>query len=106
MRAIWCGESAGMFRHRYRLAECMDCGMECVLRRRVPRHELHLVLTIGTLGLWAPCWLITLFAARWEPWRCTDCRRPQAEGLEEEETVHSAQCIVRAPSRRELRTVH
>jgi hypothetical protein len=34
-------------------------------------------LAIGTLGFWVPCWIITLIAARWEPWRCTDCGRPQ-----------------------------
>jgi hypothetical protein len=51
--------------------------MESVLRRRVPRHERHLVLTLGTLGLWGLCWIITMIAARWEPWRCTDCQQPQ-----------------------------
>ena len=76
-----------MFRNRYRLGECRDCGTECVLRRRVPRHEFHLVLTIGTLGLWGLCWIITLIGAHWEPWRCTDCRRPQDEEVEEEEMV-------------------
>jgi len=80
-----------MFRNRYRLGECRDCGTECVFRRRVPRHELHLVLTIGTLGLWGLCWIITLFAARWEQWRCTDCRLPQ---VEDEGTVSRAQCSV------------
>ncbi|MEP6668528.1 MAG: hypothetical protein ABJF10_05210 [Chthoniobacter sp.] len=67
-----------MFRNHYRRGECRDCGTECVLRRRVPRHELHLALTIATVGFWGFCWIITVIAARWEPWRCTDCRRPQA----------------------------
>jgi hypothetical protein len=66
-----------MFRKHYRLGQCTGCGTESVLRRRVPRHEVHLALTICTLGLWGPCWLITKIAARWEPWRCTRCRRLQ-----------------------------
>jgi len=48
-------------------------------RRRVPRHEVHLVLTVLTLGLWGICWIITLIAARSEPWRCRECRRPQPD---------------------------
>jgi hypothetical protein len=53
----------------------------------VPRHELHLALTIATLGFWGPCWFITWLAARWEPWRCTDCRRPQENPFPKEEAV-------------------
>ncbi|MDR3405994.1 MAG: hypothetical protein P4L99_26145 [Chthoniobacter sp.] len=71
-----------MFRNHYRRGECRDCGPDCVLRRRVPRHELHLALSVATMGLWGFCWIITMIAARWEPWRCTDCRRPQ-EGTPE-----------------------
>ncbi len=56
-----------------------------MLRRRVPRHELHLALTIATMGFWGFCWIITVIAARWEPWRCTECRRPQAGDPECEE---------------------
>jgi hypothetical protein len=40
---------------------------------------VHLVLTVLTLGLWGPCWIITAVAARFEPWRCRECRRPQPE---------------------------
>jgi hypothetical protein len=36
-------------------------------------------LTIATLGLWGFCWAITIIAARWEPWRCRECRKPQAD---------------------------
>lgn len=68
-----------MFRNHYRLGECRDCGTERVLRRRVPRHEVHLVLTIVTLGFWGLCWVITAIAARWEAWRCRECHRPQED---------------------------
>ena len=73
--APWCI----MFRNHYRLAECRECGTECVQRRRVPRHEMHLGLTVLTLGVWGVCWIITLIAARWEPWRCRRCHRVQPE---------------------------
>jgi hypothetical protein len=53
----------------------------------VPRHELHLVLTLGTLGLWGLCWMITFIAARWEPWRCIDCRRAQSEEIKPERSA-------------------
>jgi len=68
-----------MFRNHYRLGECKDCRTESVLRRRVPRHEVHLLLTIATLGFWSLCWIITTIAARWEPWRCRNCHRPQED---------------------------
>jgi hypothetical protein len=61
-----------------------------VLRRRVPRHELHLALTVATMGLWGFCWIITVVAARWEPWRCTDCRRPQDSVPKKEEAPDPA----------------
>lgn len=73
-------KSAVMFRNHYRLGKCKDCGTESVLRRRVPRHDLHLLLTIATMGFWGVCWVITVVAARWEPWRCRICRRPQGDG--------------------------
>src|SRR5258708_32820509 len=76
-----------MFRHHYRLGECRDCGTERVLRRRVPRHEIHLALTIGTLGLWGGCWIITLVAAHLEPWRCQECRKPQRKEIGGEEVA-------------------
>jgi len=75
----WAGNGLNMFRRHYRLAVCTECGTESVQRRRVPRHELHLALTVLTLGVWGVCWIITIIAARWEPWRCRECRLPQAE---------------------------
>jgi len=74
------GNFVVMFRNHYRLGECKDCGTESVLRRRVPRHEVHLALTIVTMGFWGMCWIITAVAARWEPWRCRICRQPQEDG--------------------------
>ena len=73
-----------MFRNHYRLGECKGCGTESVQRRRVPRHELHLVLTVCTLGFWGLCWIITAVAARWEPWRCRECRQPQGDELRDD----------------------
>lgn len=68
-----------MFRNYYRLARCGECGTKCLQRRRAPRHSVHLILTIATFGLWGICWVITIIAARWEPWRCRECRRPQLD---------------------------
>jgi hypothetical protein len=45
----------------------------------VPRHQLHLALTVLTLGVWGICWIITIIAARFEPWRCHECLRPQPD---------------------------
>ena len=57
--------------------------MDGVMRRRSPRHDLHLMLTILTAGFWGPCWIITVVAAMQEPWRCRECGRPQPEELKE-----------------------
>jgi len=67
-----------------------------MMRRRAPRHTWHLWLTIGTLGLWGPCWIITIIAAAWEPWRCRECKKPQPEtskGVEELESA-SAETMI------------
>jgi len=60
------------------------------MRRRSPRHDLHLLLTLLTLGFWAPCWIITHIAAAWEPWRCRECKRPQPPEPREPETLESS----------------
>jgi hypothetical protein len=79
MDATSMAKFTGMFRNHYRLGACRDCARESVLHRRVPRHEVHLALTIVTMGFWGFCWIITIIAARWKPWRCHCCRRPQEE---------------------------
>jgi hypothetical protein len=88
--ATCAGKFVSMFRNHYRLGECRECGTDSVLRRRVPRHEVHLVLTILTMGFWGFCWIITIIAARWEPWRCRGCDRPQEEPRPEATRGHAS----------------
>ena len=85
-----CGKEDDMFRNHYRVGVCAECGTECVMRRRAPRHDLHLCITIATLGLWGPCWLITTIAAGWEPWRCRECKQPQPDDPGEVELLEPA----------------
>ena len=84
-----------MFRNHYRVGVCKECGTECVMRRRVPLHQVHLLLTVFTLGFWGPCWIITLIAAAWEPWRCRECKRPQPdEPMEPAASVGNAEPVM------------
>ena len=55
-------------------AHCPRC-REVRLFTHVPAHyQRHLLVTVLTLGLWAPVWLLNALFAEMRPWRCTNCR--------------------------------
>lgn len=51
---------------------CQNCGI-VTLNQRIPHNLLHLLLTIGTWGLWLVVWIILLLKS--ESWHCTKCGR-------------------------------
>lgn len=57
------GESVGNFvRAGYRV-ESQSGFQAVVVRGHRPNHLLHLILTIFTLGLWLPVWIIVALAS-------------------------------------------
>jgi len=51
---------------------CQNCG-EVIINQRIPNNLLHLLLTIGTWGVWLIVWIALLI--KHEPWHCTKCSR-------------------------------
>jgi hypothetical protein len=51
---------------------CPQCEQPRPFRRRVVNRKLHLRLTILTVGLWAPVWVV-LALRKPRPWRCSFC---------------------------------
>lgn len=51
---------------------CVDENRMVLAERETPNHVLHLLLTVVSLGLWVPVWLVvTLFAPR--TFHCPQC---------------------------------
>lgn len=49
--------------------------------KQAPNHVLHLLLSIVTLGLWVPVWILLTAAAGFSPFYCPTCAaRTQWEG--------------------------
>jgi len=55
---------------------CRTCNRPSLIRRKGVNHVLHLLLTLVTLGLWLPVWVV-LSAMNNERsqsgWRCAQC---------------------------------
>ena len=50
---------------------CKRCKTRKPCTRNGTNHILHLLLTLVTVGLWIPMWL--LLSLRIGGWRCRDC---------------------------------
>ena len=51
---------------------CRQCGTGVLAAGRTPSHVLHLVLTVLSVGLWLPIWiLLALFSTG--GYRCSNC---------------------------------
>lgn len=56
---------------------CPHCGRSVLLVRLVhaPSHPRHLLLSVTTLGLWLPAWILAVFRTRHRAWECAECGR-------------------------------
>ena len=61
---------------------CPSCERNVLARRKGTNHVLHLLLSIITVGLWLPIWLLA--SVRMGGWRCASCgsttRTPRGGG--------------------------
>lgn len=68
--------------------ECRVCQRKVLGLRRRPNHVLHLLLSLGTGGLWLLGWMVITLNSEDEPWRCTSCESPTDE-VEHSVAAHS-----------------
>jgi len=59
---------------RTRLQFCRTCAGKRTFEKTVVRHDIHLLLTVLSLGLWGFCWLLISIKSFATPWRCRKCR--------------------------------
>ena len=52
---------------------CEDCGQHRLFEKPTPSHVLHFLLTVVTVGLWFPVWVLCIFGNAFTPYRCTQC---------------------------------
>lgn len=52
---------------------CKTCGQPRLFEREGCNHILHLLLTVFTVGLWSPIWLLCGISAWSKPYRCPQC---------------------------------
>ncbi len=52
---------------------CPVCQQYRLFAKQNPSHVVHLLLSVVTLGLWLPIWILCGIANAFEPFRCTAC---------------------------------
>lgn len=53
-------------------AFCPHCQKQVMAQGTKPNHILHVILSLVTLGLWLPVWLV-ITLAKSGGYRCTQC---------------------------------
>lgn len=54
-------------------ARCVTCNGLRLFSKSGPNHVLHLLLSLVTMGLWLPVWIVILFCGHSRPYRCMRC---------------------------------
>jgi DNA-directed RNA polymerase subunit RPC12/RpoP len=54
-------------------AECSYCRSKRLFTKSGPSHVLHLILSVLTVGLWLPVWVIIVVLGALTPYRCQSC---------------------------------
>jgi hypothetical protein len=57
---------------------CKDCQANRLGEKQATSHVLHLILTVLTVGLWLPVWLLVSFINGIARYRCPVCGRPES----------------------------
>lgn len=52
---------------------CAYCGEKVLAIRQGPNHVLHLLMSLVTMGLWLPIWLLSSVIIG--GWQCSRCGR-------------------------------
>jgi hypothetical protein len=53
--------------------KCGICAQARPFQKEKINHILHLLLSVFTLGFWAPIWLALIFINLLSPYRCNTC---------------------------------
>lgn len=54
-------------------ARCVTCSAMRLFGRSGPNHVLHLLLSLVTMGLWLPIWIVVIACSNSRPYRCMRC---------------------------------
>jgi len=57
-------------------AFCSACDKQVLVRKQVPNHVLHFLITFFTCGLWIFVWPLIALKKAGDEWLCTLCGRP------------------------------
>jgi len=64
-------------------AYCAYCKKQVVARKKSCNHVLHVILSLITMGLWLPVWLICALVG--DEWYCSQCGKSVRVGTHEPE---------------------
>lgn len=53
--------------------QCETCGGPKLFTKQGPSHILHLILSVITIGIWLPIWLLCVILNAFKPFRCEAC---------------------------------
>jgi hypothetical protein len=59
---------------------CGQCQKQVMIRRPTANHTVHLLLSLISMGLWLPIWVLS--AVQFGGWRCTACGKPCSRTFE------------------------
>lgn len=76
---------------------CEDEAKFVLAEKPTPNHILHLLLSIVTVGIWVPVWIILQLVSEFSAWRCPSCGGPTiSEGLARKRLRKQQRAIRRA----------
>lgn len=52
---------------------CTFCNQPRPFTKQAPSHILHLILSVVTVGIWIPVWILMVVLNAFKPYRCTTC---------------------------------
>lgn len=52
---------------------CKTCGQLRLFEKKGANHVLHLLLSVVTVGIWIPVWILIVILSAFRPHRCPVC---------------------------------
>jgi len=52
---------------------CKTCGQKRLFEKEKQNNLLHLILSLVTVGIWLPVWILIAVLGAFKPYRCTVC---------------------------------
>ncbi len=52
---------------------CKTCDQKRLFEKEKQNNVLHLILSVITIGMWLPVWILIAVLGAFKPFRCTVC---------------------------------